>query len=124
MKKVLCLLLSALMVFGTMSAAFADDEKAFAPYEETVKVSIGHETVVSLELPDGHDQENNKYNDFLEKALNIDITYDWLVDLGSMNEKVNLAIASGEIPAAMVGREYRISEKVLDSLLLEWMEVD
>lgn len=119
MKKVLCLLLSALMVLGTMSAAFADDEKAFAPYEETVKVSIGHETVVSLELPDGHDQENNKYNDFLEKALNIDITYDWLVDLGSMNEKVNLAIASGEIPDVMYVNNQAQLKQLVDNELIE-----
>ena len=36
--------------------------------------------------------------------------------------QVRKMIASGEIPAAMVGREYRISEKVLDTLLLEWMQ--
>ena len=36
--------------------------------------------------------------------------------------QVRKMIASGEIPAAMVGREYRISEKVLDTLLLEWMK--
>ena len=37
-------------------------------------------------------------------------------------QQVRKMIASGEIPAAMVGREYRISEKVLDTLLLEWMQ--
>ena len=36
--------------------------------------------------------------------------------------KVRRMIADGELPAALVGREYRISEKVLEAVLLEWME--
>ena len=36
--------------------------------------------------------------------------------------QVRKMIASGELPAALVGREYRISAEVLDALLLEWME--
>ena len=35
--------------------------------------------------------------------------------------KVRRMIADGELPAALVGREYRISEKVLEALLVEWM---
>ena len=35
--------------------------------------------------------------------------------------KVRRMIADGELPAALVGREYRISEKVLEALLKEWM---
>ena len=35
--------------------------------------------------------------------------------------KVRRMIVDGEIPAALVGREYRISEKVLEALLVDWM---
>lgn len=119
MKKGLCLVLSMLLLLGGIGTAFAGDETAFAPYEETVKVSIGRETVVSLNLPDGHTQENNKYNDYLEKALNVDINYEWLVDTSAYNEKVNLAIASGEIPDIMYVNSQAQLKQLVDNELIE-----
>ena len=51
MKKFFCLFLGLLLALGSVSA-LASDEQAFAPYDETVSVHIGRETVVSLALPD------------------------------------------------------------------------
>lgn len=118
MKKFFCLLLCALLALGSVSA-LASDEQAFAPYEETVPVHIGRETVVSLDLPGGDDQEHNKYNDYIENALNIDITYDWLVDSSAYNEKVNLAIASGEIPDVMYVNSQAQLKQLVDNDMIE-----
>ncbi len=118
MKKFVCLFLGILLAFSSLGA-LASDELAFAPYDETVSVNIGRETVVSLDLPDGDDQEHNKYNDYLENALNIDINYDWLVDTSAYNEKVNLAIASGEIPDVMYVNSQAQLKQLVDNDMVE-----
>lgn len=100
-------------------APAAGDEAAFAPYDETVKVTIGRETVVSLDLPGGDDQENNLYKDALEKALNIEISYDWLVDSSAYNEKVNLTIASGDLPDIMYVNSQAQLKQLVDNELIE-----
>jgi len=119
MKKSLCLILGLMLLLGSLVGALASDENAFAPYEDTVEVHIGRDALVSLELPNGDDQEHNKYNDYMEKALNIKITYDWLADNSAYNEKVNLAIASGEIPDIMFVNSQAQLKQLVDNEMIE-----
>lgn len=68
MKKLLSLILAlALLCCGTALAA--GDDVAFAPYEETVKMTVGRANPGSVDLPDDADIEHNKYLDYIkEKA--------------------------------------------------------
>lgn len=102
MKKWIALVLALLMATATFTAYAAPDEVAFAGYEEPIEMTIGRTSMSSLELPDGHDMENNLYLDYIKEKAGVDITYEWLVDSGSYNQKVNLAIASGDLPDVML----------------------
>lgn len=119
MRKFLCAVLALTMMVCSLSAALASDENAFAPYPETVKVTMGRETVRPLELPDGDDQENNKYIKYIEDKLNLDISYDWIADSNVYAEKVNLAIASGQIPDIMYVNSQSQLKQLVDNELIE-----
>ena len=119
MKKALCLVLTAALAMSSLTFAFASDDNAFAPYPQTVEVTIGRENIVSLDLPDGHNIEQNKYIDYLNSALNLKITYDWLADSSAYTEKVNLAIASGEIPDVMYVNSQAQLKQLVDNEMVE-----
>jgi putative aldouronate transport system substrate-binding protein len=118
MKKTISVILALILTLSASTFAFASDQNAFAPYADKVKVTIGRENYSSLALPNGDTFEKNKYIDFLENGLNIDIEYEWLADSSAYNQKVNLAIASGDIPDIMyINSEAQIKQLVENDLI-------
>lgn len=75
----------------------------YAPYPETVTVTMvkGGQEGASL-LPEGETIEDNRAIQYIEDTLNIDITYTWVVPSDSFGDKLNLSIASGEVPDVMI----------------------
>ena len=53
-------------------------------------------------LPAGDTAENNQYTRYVKDTLNIDTQYLWTAATTDYDQKVNLAIASNDIPDAMV----------------------
>lgn len=103
MKRLFALILCALMLMTCATAMAAPDDVAFAPYAEPITMTIGRTTMPStLDLPNGDDMENNKYLKYIEEKLGVKVTYDWLVDSSTYNQKVNLAITSGDLPDVMI----------------------
>lgn len=102
MKQWIALVLSLMMLAVTLTAYAATDDTAFAAYEEPVTMTVGRTAMSSLELPDGHDMEHNLYLDYIREKAGVDVRYEWLVDSGNYNQKVNLAIASGDLPDVML----------------------
>ena len=102
MKRLVSLILAWMLIMGCVSALAAPDETAFKPYDETITMTIGRTAMPSLELPDGHDMEHNKYLDYIKEKLNVEVSYDWIVDSSMYNQKVNLAINSGDLPDVMI----------------------
>ena len=102
MKRLISIALTLMMILPGALALAAPDEVAFAPYEEPITMTVGRSPMSSLELPDGHDMEHNKYLDYIREKTGVDISYEWLVEQGTYNQKVNLAITSGDLPDVMV----------------------
>ncbi|MBI1295776.1 extracellular solute-binding protein [bacterium] len=78
------------------------DTDPYAPFPETVQLTLvkGGQEAASL-LPEGESIEDNRALQYIEDALNLDITFSWVVPSDSFGDKLNLAIASGDIPDAM-----------------------
>ncbi len=76
---------------------------AYSPLPERgslVLVKGGQENA-SL-MPEGESIEDNRALRYIEDTLNVDITFAWVVPSDSFADKLNLSIASGDIPDAMV----------------------
>lgn len=102
MKRFLSLMLTAALSLGCVSAMAATDDVAYAPCEEPITMTVGRESMASLELPDGDNMEKNKYLDYIQEKTNVQVSYDWLVDSSNYTQKVNIAIASGDLPDVMI----------------------
>jgi putative aldouronate transport system substrate-binding protein len=78
------------------------DTDPYRPYPETVSLTLvkGGQEGASL-LPEGESIQENRALQYIEDALNVDINFAWVVPSDSFGDKLNLAIASGDIPDAM-----------------------
>jgi putative aldouronate transport system substrate-binding protein len=79
------------------------DTDPYSPFPEKVSMVLvkGGQESASL-LPEGETIEDNRALQYIEDTLNIDITFSWVVPSDSYSDKLNLAIASGEIPDVMI----------------------
>lgn len=71
------------------------------PEKVTVKLVKGGLEAAS-QLPAGETIEDNRALRYIENTLNLDIQFMWVVPSDSYGDKLNLAIASGEIPDMMI----------------------
>lgn len=75
----------------------------YSPYPERIVLNLvkGGQEAASL-LPEGESIEENRALQYIEDVINADIQFAWVVPSDSFGDKLNLAIASGDIPDAMV----------------------
>ena len=100
MKKLLCCLLTCciLILSGTAMA----QEPGLTPYDEPVTVRIGQTVDPSASLPEGQTVEDNYFTRLIKEYLNIDISMLWVVAEADRDQKINMTIASNDLPDAMV----------------------
>lgn len=53
-------------------------------------------------MPEGESIEDNRALQYIEDTLNVDISFAWVVSSDSFIDKLNLSIASGDIPDVMI----------------------
>lgn len=98
-------MLAASLLLGAPAAAQENwkDTPPYEAYDETVTVRLvkGGQEGASL-LPEGETIEDNRALRYIEDTLNIDIVYNWLAPSDSYSDKLNLTIASGDIPDMMI----------------------
>jgi putative aldouronate transport system substrate-binding protein len=80
------------------SGAPAPAADPFGKYDQTVTYSIVAGTNPDPKYPEGETFENNKFLSFLEDKLNIKTEFMFTVPDADYRDKLNLAIASGELP--------------------------
>lgn len=68
---------------------------------ETVRVSLGRQTLQNVTFPDGDTYEDNAYTRMAEKKLNIDITDGFEANGDDYDRQVSLALTAGDIPDMM-----------------------
>ena len=75
---------------------------AYSPLPERASLVLvkGGQENASL-MPEGESIEDNRALQYIEDTLNVDVTFAWVVPSDSYSDKLNLSIASGDIPDVM-----------------------
>jgi putative aldouronate transport system substrate-binding protein len=75
----------------------------YSPLSEQATLSLvkGGQENASL-MPEGESIEDNRALRYIEETLNVDINFAWVVPSDSYADKLNLSIASGDIPDMMI----------------------
>jgi len=76
---------------------------AYSPLPETASMVLvkGGQENASL-MPEGESIEDNRALRYIEETLNVDISFAWVAPSDSYGDKLNLSIASGDIPDVMI----------------------
>jgi putative aldouronate transport system substrate-binding protein len=70
----------------------------FDPFEETVVLNLIGTDDPTITYVNNEDANNNVITDFYKEKLNIEVNRKWIVDSTKFDERLNLAIASNELP--------------------------
>ena len=87
------------------------------PYETLVNITAVKAETVDIVYESGDSSNNNPWTRAWKDELGIEVTYDW-VTLDQYTEKVNLAIASGNLPDVFQVN-YRQFRQLLDAGLIQ-----
>lgn len=91
---------------------------SFGKYEDPVTVEIVQSINPSLPLPDGDSATDNYYTRYIKENMNIDIKVKWQASSSDYSQKLNLAIASNDLPDILVVGESEF-KKLIKSDLIE-----
>ena len=94
----------------TDAAARAIGGDPFAPFDETVTFGLGVHRWANA--PEGLTIEDNPFVDYVSDKLNVELEVLWEVDPGGFEDKISLAMVSGDLPDA-----FTVSEQILLSLV-------
>lgn len=121
MKKAICLLIAVFMLVSALAGCATTAPKTttapanattapeppagidpFGTYADTVTISIGRSIDPTEKLPEGDTADNNQYTRYIKEKLNIQVNGAWQAANGKdFDQKVNLSIASNDLPDAM-----------------------
>lgn len=104
----------------TVSAAAAARESWREPYPETVTLTVARESV-AYEFPEGDTIKDNIWTRSFKDKLNVDVVTDWESD--DYETKLNLAIASGELPDVFVVSDVQLKQLKEAGLLADLTDV-
>lgn len=99
------------------SAAAAQDP--FGKYEPAIEVSTVRASYPESYFPKGDNLENNIWTRSFEEKLGIKLVNKWVVEGSQMNDKMNVTIASGDIPDLMSVSPDQYKQLVNAGLLAE-----
>ncbi|WP_424768527.1 extracellular solute-binding protein [Paenibacillus sp. sgz302251] len=89
------------------SAAAADP---FGKYEQPVTINIAYSVDPSFKSTKGETLENNAWKTAMKEDLNIEIDIAWQVSKENFDQKMNLAIASNDLPDVMVVNQVQLNQ--------------
>ena len=106
MKKRLCLMLASIMVVSMLAACGGKEEapqgnEGTEGRPEGVQITMGRKVVTNAMLPEGQDVENNALITKTEEELKIDLVDEFNGVDADYDQKVSMAITSGDIPDIM-----------------------
>lgn len=102
MKKLWSLLLVLCLAASFVSFAVAEEVDPYGPVsDEKIVITVGREESANIAYDEGENSADNYIIDYLEEKLNVEYQYAFSVDPSTYNTKVNMTIASGELPDVM-----------------------
>ncbi|WP_438347673.1 extracellular solute-binding protein [Paenibacillus sp. FA6] len=102
-----------------------DPNDPFGKYSEAITINIGKEVdSADKSLPSGDTPENNTYTRYVKDKLNIETKIIWQAGVGKdYQQKVNLSIASNDLPDALVVTDTQLRQMVKSNQLADLTEV-
>ena len=97
---VFILLLSIFGVWGTAGGEGINDPR-LAPYDPPITMTVGWDENSTVKYGEGESKTDNRWITKYRNELGINIEYAWYVPSEQYAEKVNVVIASGDIPDVM-----------------------
>lgn len=82
----------------TTAPAATVDTDPFGKYEPAITLTSVKMTNSSFKYPAGQNVENNMWTEETKNTLGIDLKFDWSADESQYENKLNINIASGDIP--------------------------
>jgi putative aldouronate transport system substrate-binding protein len=77
------------------------EDTIFGKYSPEITLVWGGEEPSNPKYPTGENYQQNRWIDLVKEELGINIKYDWVAPSSLYDEKVNVVVASGDIPDAM-----------------------
>ena len=110
---------------AAQSAAAPNEAGPFAKSAKPITIKIGKDVDASdKSLPAGDSPENNPYTRYIKENLNIDTKIVWQAASGKdYDQKVNLSIASNDLPDALVVKDTQFRQMVKSGQLADLTEV-
>lgn len=135
--KTLALLLACFLVLGACSnttnntpaapeksAESSEPADPFGRYEEPVQISISIEIdPTDNELPPGDTPLDNQYTRQIKEALNVDVDHQFAASGQNLRQRISLAIASNDLPDAMVVNAVELRQLVEAGQIADLTEV-
>lgn len=135
--KTLALLLACFLVLGACSntanntpaspeksAESSEPADPFGRYEEPVQISISIEIdPTDNELPPGDTPLDNQYTRQIKEALNVDVDHQFAASGQNLRQRISLAIASNDLPDAMVVNAVELRQLVEADQIADLTEV-
>lgn len=108
----------------TKSVASEEELTPFGKYEETVTYTVGKATPGIPKLPQGQTYEDNAYTQYLKETLNVQNENKFEAQSGdAYDQKVSMAVASGDLPDIMSVSAETLRELVENDLIADLTEV-
>lgn len=76
-----------------------------------------------IQFKEGDDIENNIWIDYYREVFGINLKYDWVVPEEQFEQKMNIAIASGNLPDLMWLNNKNLIELANDGMLYDLTEL-
>ncbi len=95
----------------------------YGKYEEPVVLTTVRSFETNEKLPEGDTPENNQYTRYVKDMLNIDVQYLWTSATADYDQKVNLSIASNDLPDAMVVNLTQLTQLVASDQIADLTEM-
>ena len=114
-------ILMCLMLISTMTAmaeAPLTLEEQLAPYNPPIVLSIGHSEGANVKYGDGESKTDNRWITKFKEDLGIDLQYAWIAPGDQYGEKVNIIIASGDLPDMMKVNSVQLAKCVENELVM------
>lgn len=102
-KRTIAMLLSALMILSIMNVMAEDNSQYFGKYPETITITaVKNLGAGNLDFPEGDSIDNNIWTRKFLEDLNIQVKFLWTTNEQQYAQKVNVAIASNDLPDLMM----------------------
>jgi putative aldouronate transport system substrate-binding protein len=103
---------------STAGDKVAEVKDPFGKYEPGITITTGKKTRPNIKFAPGEDYDNNIWMTEYKNQLGITVKADWMVDESQYENKVNLSIASGDIPDTFVTVTPQQEQQLVDAGLV------